>query len=571
LNVNLADLLVEEKLVSAEQIRVAADGAAASGRDVLHQLLFAGLIAEDHLMNAFVKRYSLPAVKLTAISPAALESMPIESMLKYRCVPFQVDPGGVLRVAIADPRSLTFLETYRSPQVKAVASSFIPFSVLESALKRISEIPKGSATPAPTRTTSTQVPRPETAATGVNATKQYSKGPAVRRFRAQDQASSILDQILIEAVSRGASDVHIEPQANMICVRFRYEGVLFDVFEIPNELKEQISNRVKVTAGLDIAERRMPQDGRARLKVGNGEVNFRTSVMPSFYGETIVFRVLRQTDLQLDVGKLGLDEKQLATLRKGIEAPNGLLLITGPTGSGKTSTLYSALSTLNGRDVKIATVEDPVEFHLPGITQVQVNKDAGLDFAEVLKSLLRQDPDIILVGEVRDQETAAIAVQAALTGHLVLSSLHTNDAASAVLRLLNMKVEPFAVLAAINTVVGQRLIRKVCPDCSESTQYTEQQLSWLGADRALIEGGSHRRGKGCEKCLGGGYRGRLAIFEVLELDDTLKEMFLKGDNLIDVKRQAIKNGMKTLRQSALALVAAGTTTLEEAIASTFER
>jgi type IV pilus assembly protein PilB len=571
------DILVQRGLLTADQVKVAQDGGIFSGRDVLDQMVFAGQISEQQLVECFSKHFSIPAMKLTSINTQVLDHTPLDAIVKSHSIPYAVDASGSICIAIAYPRSLAYLESFKTTFGRPVLPMFTTLSSLNAAIQRISEMKKATQekpkAPVATTPPPAAVPAQANPATPSKPTlvKSSVTGQTIRKFRSADPVSNILDQVLGDAVAKGASDVHIEPQANFIAVRFRFEGVLFDVYEIPNELKEQLSNRVKITAGLDIAERRIPQDGRARLKVATGEVSFRTSVMPSFYGETIVFRLLRQNDLQLDVAKLGFDEKQLAAFRRGIEAPNGMTLITGPTGSGKTTTLYTALSALNERSVKIATVEDPVEYNLSGITQIQVNRDAGLGFAEILKSMLRQDPDVILVGEIRDGETAAITVQAALTGHLVLSSLHTNDAASAVLRLLNMKVEPFAVLAATTTVVAQRLIRKVCTHCAEPVTLAEEQLKWLGNDRTIVEGGTHLKGRGCEKCLGGGYRGRQAIYEVLELDDGVKEMFLKGSNVIEIKRHAISAGMKTLRQSALQLVTTGVTTLEEAIASTLER
>ena len=354
-------------------------------------------------------------------------------------------------------------------------------------------------------------------------------------------------------------------------MRFRLEGALFDVFQVPPELKDQLISRTKVISGLDISEHRVPQDGRTKIKVGNEDISFRVNVMPSLYGENVVFRILRQSNLSLTMDKIGFNARQLEIMRAGILAPNGMLLVTGPTGSGKTTTLYSALMELNLTTSKIVTVEDPVEYTLPGVTQVQINKETGLDFSEVLRSLLRQDPDIILVGEIRDQETAKVAVQAALTGHLVFSSLHTNDAPSAIVRLLNMGVEPFAVLGAVTLVVAQRMVRRICPGCAQKTSASEAELKVLGADRVIVEKVQFMRGVGCDICLGGGYQGRGAIFEVLELNDSLKESILKGENPIAIKRRAIESGMMTLRQSALHVVAAGMTTLEEAIGSTLEK
>ena len=597
----LIDFLVREKVVTEEQAQSAQEIAGSRGTTPVQQLIAGGQLNESSLLEFFSNRFSIPAVKLTSITKAALRKIPIDLILELRCVPFHIEQDDSLRVAIADPMDLPNIEKLRSVVTQKIVPMLTTFTALHMALRRISEKAEviagnggKSAKTSATGTLSTMVPPatpPKAEAPRVEIELDRPEPPKVdppkaelpkklrqtqpvvniKRFSAQQSVTSILNEILTDGISKGASDIHVEPQPTQIRVRFRLEGTLFDVAQIAVELKDQITTRTKVISGLDISEHRVPQDGRTKLKVGDEEISFRVNVMPSLYGESTVFRLLRQGDLQLDVSQLGFNPEQLRIFRKGIEAPNGMVLVTGPTGSGKTTTLYSALSELNSPTVKITTVEDPVEYNLDGITQVPINKDTGLDFAEVLKGILRQDPDIILVGEIRDQETATVAVQAALTGHLVFSSLHTNDAPSAVLRLLNMGVEPFVVLAAVSTVVAQRLLRKVCPDCTKSVTVSEKQLEFLGADRHLVEKGKFMRGEGCDRCLGGGYRGRVAIFEVLELSDSMKEMILKGENLIAVKRRAIADGMKTLRQSALHLVGSGTTTLEEAIASTLER
>jgi type IV pilus assembly protein PilB len=507
--------------------------------------------------------------------------LPVERMQFLGFIPFKLETDDTLHVAICEPPDRALLENV----MVELGRKIVPYVVTYSAYRNQLRVLRGEATPAPVRapepamaprlTTPIAVPQaaPAPAAAAQPRVKptQNITPARVRKIGPSEQVTPVLNELLTEAVTRGASDVHIEPHPGQVRVRIRLGGALFDIASIVPELREQLISRIKVFTGMDTTERRMPQDGRAKLKVGGEEVNFRVSTIPSLYGETAVFRVLRQNNLNMELDKIGFDQRQLTVFRKGIEAPNGMVLITGPTGSGKTTTVYSALGLLNTPTVKVATVEDPIEYNLPGITQIPVNKETGLGFAEVLKSLLRQDPDVLLVGEIRDKDTAVVTVQAALTGHIVFSSLHTNDAPSAVIRLLNMGVEPFAVLAAMNVVVAQRLVRTICTACAEKTDASAMQLRSLGEDRALVETAKLMHGRGCDECFGGGYRGRTAIFEVLEMTDSLKELYLKGENLISMKRHAAMEGMTTLRQSALALAARGITTLEEAIAHTQER
>jgi type IV pilus assembly protein PilB len=381
---------------------------------------------------------------------------------------------------------------------------------------------------------------------------------------------TLVNGILAEGIRRMASDIHVEPYEKRFRVRMRIDGALHEIAEVPTEMRRAVVARFKIMSRMDIAESRVPQDGRIKLKTGGSEIDFRVNSMPTLFGEKVVLRMLSKGNLQLDLTKLGFEPKQLEVFKKGINSPNGMVLVTGPTGSGKTTTLYSALSELNQTSDNLSTAEDPVEYNLEGINQVQINKDVGLTFASVLRALLRQDPDTVLVGEIRDYETAEVAVQAALTGHLVLSTLHTNDAPSTITRLMNMGLEPFLVVASVNTIVAQRLLRTICPKCKTESPVPKEKLQSLGfAPEAAAQMKTYQ-GKGCANCNNSGYKGRVAIYEVLDFSQDLKEMVLKGDSIIDIKKQAVRNGLKTLRMSALTKMAEGRTTLEEALSNTME-
>ena len=374
-----------------------------------------------------------------------------------------------------------------------------------------------------------------------------------------------MNLILTDAIKRVASDIHIEPYEKSFRVRYRIDGVLYEVMKPPMKLKNAITSRVKIMAELDIAERRLPQDGRIKLKMGRGkEMDFRVSVLPTLFGEKIVLRLLDKSNLQLDMTKLGFEQAQLNTFQHGIHQPFGMVLVTGPTGSGKTTTLYSALSELNKVSENISTAEDPVEFNLAGINQVQMHDSIGLNFAAALRSFLRQDPDIIMVGEIRDFETAEISVKAALTGHMVLSTLHTNDAPSTVNRLLNMGVEPFLVASSVNTIVAQRLARKICDSCQEPfPEVTTEEMLSAGLSKEEAAATTPLHGGGCSACSDTGFKGRVAVYEVMPLTEEIKEFVLTGASALELKREAIRGGMVTLRRSALNMFMAGTTTLSE--------
>ncbi|MBK7556265.1 MAG: Flp pilus assembly complex ATPase component TadA, partial [Flavobacteriales bacterium] len=375
----------------------------------------------------------------------------------------------------------------------------------------------------------------------------------------------LVNLVLVEAIKKKASDIHIEPYEKDFRVRYRIDGMLYEVMKPPGKLKNSIVARLKVMADLDIAERRLPQDGRIKLKVGNKEMDYRVSVLPTLFGEKVVMRLLDKSNLQLDMTKLGLETHQINDLMVGIRKPYGMCLVTGPTGSGKTTTLYSALAALNSSNVNISTAEDPVEFNFAGINQVQMHDDIGLNFAAALRSFLRQDPNIIMVGEIRDFETAEIAVKASLTGHMVLSTLHTNDAPSTVTRLLNMGIEPFLVTASVNVILAQRLARRVCKECAQEIDVPKDVL--MGAQVKAEDIGTFKliKGKGCKNCSDTGYKGRVALYEILTMKDELKEFVLNGASTGEIKNEAIRVGMQTLRASAIKKLKEGITTVEEVL------
>ncbi len=376
----------------------------------------------------------------------------------------------------------------------------------------------------------------------------------------------LVNKIIVDSIKRGASDIHVEPFEKFFRVRYRIDGVLYEIMKPPLRLKNAITSRIKIMAELDIAERRLPQDGRIKMKLSKGKsMDMRVSVLPTLFGEKIVMRLLDQSNLQLDMTKLGLEPEALELVDDAIRQPYGLILVTGPTGSGKTTTLYSALSELNKISENIMTAEDPVEFNLEGVNQVQVRENIGLTFAAALRSFLRQDPDIILVGEMRDLETAEISIKASLTGHLVLSTLHTNDAPSSVTRMINMGVEPFLIVSSVNIIIAQRLARRICPKCSTKKEIPVSTLIENGMDPETAENTTCLTGKGCDNCNHTGYRGRIALYEVMTFGDEVKAAVLDGANSMELKNIALKNGMKSLRQSGLSKLVEGVTSFQEVL------
>ena len=395
-----------------------------------------------------------------------------------------------------------------------------------------------------------------------NIQQQSEEAPVVR----------LVNIILTDAIKRSASDIHIEPYEKEYRVRYRIDGILYEVMRPPLKLREAITSRVKIMARLDIAEKRLPQDGRIKIKTRFAgrvkDLDYRVSVLPTIFGEKVVLRLLDKDNLMLDMTKLGFEVESLRHFEQAIFRPYGMVLVTGPTGSGKTQTLYSAISRINSPETNIMTAEDPVEFNLVGINQVQMKEQIGLNFAASLRSFLRQDPDIILVGEVRDFETAEVAIKAALTGHLVLSTLHTNDAPSSINRLMNMGIEPFLVASSVHLIVAQRLVRRICNNCKEPLEIPPQALENIGFDKAELATLRLFKGKGCERCTGTGYRGRLGLFEVMPIDEELRELVLSGASAAELRTKAEDNGMISLRLSGLQKIRDGATTIEEVMRET---
>ena len=395
-----------------------------------------------------------------------------------------------------------------------------------------------------------------------NIQQQSEEAPVVR----------LVNIILTDAIKRSASDIHIEPYEKEYRVRYRIDGILYEVMRPPLKLREAITSRVKIMARLDIAEKRLPQDGRIKIKTRFAgrvkDLDYRVSVLPTIFGEKVVLRLLDKDNLMLDMTKLGFEVESLRHFEQAIFRPYGMVLVTGPTGSGKTQTLYSAISRINSPETNIMTAEDPVEFNLVGINQVQMKEQIGLNFAASLRSFLRQDPDIILVGEVRDFETAEVAIKAALTGHLVLSTLHTNDAPSSINRLMNMGIEPFLVASSVHLIVAQRLVRRICNNCKEPLEIPPQALENIGFDKGEIATLRLFKGKGCERCTGTGYRGRLGLFEVMPIDEEMRELILSGASASELRVKAEENGMISLRLSGLQKIRDGATTIEEVMRET---
>ncbi len=554
----LGELLVREKLISLTQLRQAQDEQNRSGKNLGFALTKLGFISDEEITQFLSQQYRVPTIQLDEyeIDGEILKLVSKEQCEKHRVIPVS-RAGSSLIVAMADPTNLhaiddlKFLTGYNVEPVIASEAA-----ILAAVEKYYSAGPSYDEVMAGFDESEISVTGDEEDLNLLELEKASEDAPVVR----------LVNMILLNAIKKRASDIHIEPYEKKFRVRYRVDGVLVEEMAPPLKLKNAISSRLKIMSQLDIAERRLPQDGRIKLKLGKGrEMDFRVSVLPTLWGEKIVLRLLDKGNLQLDMTKLGFDKKPLDDFLWAVHQPWGMVLVTGPTGSGKTTTLYSALSELNKVDANISTAEDPVEYNLHGINQVQMHDDIGLNFAMALRSFLRQDPDVLMVGEIRDFETAEIAVKAALTGHLVLSTLHTNDAPATISRLLNMGVEPFLITASVNLVLAQRLARRVCADCKAPLQPDRQVLQDVGFTPAQIEMAEGRlfKGAGCKTCNGTGYKGRVALYEVMRFSDPLKEMVLQGGSTAELKAAAIKGGMVTLRMAGIAKVLEGMTTTEE--------
>ncbi|HYS79330.1 MAG TPA: type IV-A pilus assembly ATPase PilB [Anaeromyxobacteraceae bacterium] len=559
----LGELLVRENLISLQQLQKAQEDQRKTGGRIGSLLVRSGAIAEGDLTNFLSKQYGVPAISLKDfdVDDEVIKLIPKTIAEKHQVVPVN-RAGSSLIIAMSDPSNIFAIDEIKFHTGYNVEPVVASEQAIKEAIERYyaekgpsyDELMQGFDD------SEVSIIEAQDGEEAVDLEKSAGEAPVVK----------LVNLILLDAIKKGASDIHVEPYEKDFRVRFRIDGVLYEVMKPPGKLKSAIISRLKIMAELDISERRLPQDGRIKLKLGRGkEMDFRVSVCPTLFGEKVVMRLLDKSNLQLDMTKLGFEEAQLKEFMDAIERPYGMVLVTGPTGSGKTTTLYSALSKLNEVAWNISTAEDPVEFNFFGINQVQMHEDIGLNFAAALRSFLRQDPDIIMVGEIRDFETAEIGVKAALTGHLVLSTLHTNDAPGTVSRLLNMGIEPFLVTASLNAIVAQRLCRKLCPECKKPVQLEEQALLEAGfTAEELPTLQAHEKGDGCKNCNDRGFKGRVAVYEVMPLWDGLKELIIQGSSTAELKQEAIRLGFRTLRMSALNKVKLGVTTLSEAVGNT---
>ncbi len=605
----LGSMLVSSGLISDDQLKKALSVQKTEGGRLGSILVKLGFVQEDKLMTFLSKQYGVPYVDLNKfeINPAVIKHIPAEVAQKYRIMPIN-RAGATITIAMVDPSNIfaiddiKFMTGYGVEAVVATegaiveaikkyyggAKSLVMAKQGSAALPQAREDKKLSIEAKDYALDDSQIEESvidDIDVGGVVDVEDFDSlvHGAVDDLEVVEEESfeslsseveapivKLVNGVLLRAAKMGVSDIHIEPYEKKFRVRYRLDGVLTTVMGLPLKIKNAIISRVKIMSNLDIAERRLPQDGRIKLKMGKTKtMDYRVSVLPTLFGEKIVLRLLDKSNLQLDMTKLGFDEDQLKDFKESLDRPFGMVLVTGPTGSGKTTTLYSALSELNKDDVNLMTAEDPVEFNLMGINQVQMKDEIGLNFAAALRSFLRQDPDIIMVGEIRDYETAEIGVKAALTGHLVLSTLHTNDAPSTINRLLNMGVEPFLVSSAVICIMAQRLVRKTCQNCKKPEKLPAQTFIDAGFSPDEAKSVTSYKGEGCEVCNKTGYKGRVALYEVMPIRDDIKELILQGASVMDIKKQAVSSGMKTLRRSGLLKVKAGLTSLEEVVENTF--
>jgi type IV pilus assembly protein PilB len=605
----LGSMLVSSGLITDDQLKKALSTQKSEGGRLGSILVKLGFVQEDKLMTFLSKQYGVPYVDLSKfeINSAVIKHIPPDVAQKYRIMPIN-RAGATITIAMVDPSNIfaiddiKFMTGYNVEAVVATEGAIVEAIKKYYGGAKSLVAAKAGAGAAPAAKDDKKISLDakdyslddessedsfvddidtggevdvddfDSLVHGAVDELEVVEDQELDKLSADVEAPivKLVNGILLRAAKMGVSDIHIEPYEKKFRVRYRLDGVLKTVMGLPLKIKNAIISRVKIMSNLDIAERRLPQDGRIKLKMGkNKTMDFRVSVLPCLFGEKIVLRLLDKSNLQLDMTKLGFDEDQLVDFKEALGRPFGMVLVTGPTGSGKTTTLYSALSELNTDTENLMTAEDPVEFNLMGINQVQMKDEIGLNFAAALRSFLRQDPDIIMVGETRDYETAEIGVKAALTGHLVLTTLHTNDAPSTINRMLNMGVEPFLVSSAVILIVAQRLVRRACNNCKKPEKLPAQIFIDAGFSPDEAASVVSYKGTGCDVCNKTGYKGRVALYEVMPIKDEIKELILQGASVFDIKRQAIAGGMKTLRKSGLLKVKAGLTSLEEVVENTF--
>ena len=591
--VRVGELLLKEKRITPEQLQQALAGQKANGGKLGYNLVKMGFVKDEEITALLSKQYGIPSINLAQfqIDPAVVKLVPAETAQKYQIIPLSRS-GASLTIAMTDPTNvfamddIKFMTGYNvepvvaseiaiteavqkyypmkagakgapgKPGAPGAGASAVGLSALDMATKGLEELQALENTDEVEVLEELQEISPEALA------KEGEAAPVVR----------LVNVVLMSAIQKGASDIHIEPYEKELRIRYRIDGILYNIMNPPMKFRDAISSRVKIMSKLDIAEKRLPQDGRIKIRFNESgvpkEIDFRVWILPTLFGEKIVMRLLDKDKLMLDMTRLGFEQESLAKFESAIMRPWGMVLVTGPTGSGKTNTLYSSISKINTPETNIMTAEDPVEFNLVGVNQVQIRENIGLNFAAALRSFLRQDPNIILVGEIRDFETAEIAVKAALTGHLVLSTLHTNDAPSTVNRLMNMGIEPFLVASSVHLICAQRLVRRVCSECKEPNPSTPPALVQAGFTPEEAETVTPMKGVGCERCNKTGYKGRVGLYEVLEVSEELRELILVGASGLELRRKAVEEGMITLRRSGLRKVMDGVTSIEEVVRET---
>lgn len=569
MSVRLGELLTKASLISQNQLKEALRVQKETGGKLGETLIKLGFVSEEDITECLSQQFGVPSINLQhfEIDSSVIKFIPGDVARKYNILPVN-KTGATITIAMADPTNVFAMD-----DIKFMTGYNVePVVASELGIKAAIDNYYGTTSSLELKKVMEDLQQAETADLEVLEDDEELDVSALADSAEEAPVVKLCNLILTDAIKRGASDIHIEPYEKEYRVRFRMDGILYEIMNPPLKLKDAMTSRMKILAKLDISEKRLPQDGRIKLKIKledkNKELDFRVSVLPTLFGEKIVMRLLDKDNLRLDMTKLGFEPESLARFEEAIFKPWGMVLVTGPTGSGKTNTLYSALSKINSPEVNIMTAEDPVEFNLPGINQVQMKESIGLNFAATLRSFLRQDPNIILVGEIRDFETAEIAIKAALTGHLVLSTLHTNDAPSTINRLMNMGIEPFLVATATQLIAAQRLVRRICQQCKEPVDMNPQAVANLGFKKEEIGTFTIFKGRGCEKCNNTGYKGRVGLVEVMVIDDDIRDIILSGGTAIDIKRKAIENGMITLRRSGLVKIKEGITTVEEVVRET---
>ncbi|HEY0097674.1 MAG TPA: type IV-A pilus assembly ATPase PilB [Pyrinomonadaceae bacterium] len=596
MSAKLGEILVRENILTPQQLREALDYQREHGGRLGFNLVKLGLVSDDMVTAVLSRQYGVPSVNLDLfdVDASVIRLIPRDVADKYSVLPLS-RVGATLTLAMVDPTNVFAMDDIKfmtglniEPVVVSEAGvqeaieeyyggtrEIELASMVEATLAGSNGNGHANAFAMTTDAVSlAQLDFDEEAGRDVEVIDEDDEIDVSSLARMSEDAPVVrlVNVLLVDALQRGASDIHIEPYEKEMRIRLRIDGVLYDVMHPPLRLRDALISRIKIMSKLDISEKRLPQDGRIKIKLRaegrSRELDFRVSTLPTLFGEKVVMRLLDKEKLMLDMTKLGFEPESLVKFKRNISRPYGMVLVTGPTGSGKTNTLYSALQSLNTTETNIMTAEDPVEFNLMGINQVQMKEQIGLNFAAALRSFLRQDPNIVLVGEIRDFETAEIAIKAALTGHLVLSTLHTNDAPSTISRLMNMGIEPFLVATSVNLIQAQRLIRRVCTECKEVLPTPAEALVEIGFTQDEARDLKVYKGKGCAKCNNTGYKGRVGLYEVMEITDDIRELILIGASALELRKRAVESGMLTLRQSGLMKIRNGVTTLEEVVRET---